>query len=85
MSAEHLQRSSMRQYAVTVAKLAESVTLLAFLLSRVDIGGREATFSFYFTRIGLPMDSAILLSLVAAALTMLFSLTGAAVYVSRRH
>jgi hypothetical protein len=46
---------------------------------------REATFSFYFTRLGLPIESAVLLSLVATALTMLFSLTGAAVYVTRRH
>jgi hypothetical protein len=46
-------------------------------------GVREATFSFYFTRLHLPIQSAILLSLVATALTMLFSLTGAAVYVSR--
>ncbi|PYP34675.1 MAG: hypothetical protein DMD48_15405, partial [Gemmatimonadetes bacterium] len=49
-------------------------------------GVREATFSFYFTRIGQPIESALLFSLVAQALVMLFSLTGAAVYVSRtRH
>ncbi len=47
-------------------------------------GVREATFSFYFTRVGLPIESAVLLSLVAAGLTMLFSLSGAAVYASRR-
>jgi hypothetical protein len=50
------------------------------------LGVREATFSFYFTRIGQPIESALLVSLVAQALIMLFSLTGAAVYVSRgRH
>ena len=49
-------------------------------------GVREATFSFYFTRIGQPIEAALLVSLVAQALVMLFSLTGAAVYVSRsRH
>ena len=48
-------------------------------------GVREATFSFYFTRLGLPIESALLLSLVAPALMMLFSLTGAAVYVARGH
>lgn len=49
-------------------------------------GVREAAFCFYFTRIGLPCEQAILLSLSATALVMLFSLTGAAVYVSRgRH
>jgi uncharacterized membrane protein YbhN (UPF0104 family) len=46
-------------------------------------GVREATFSFYFTRLGLPIESAILLSLVAAALTMFHSLSGAAIYVTR--
>ena len=46
-------------------------------------GVREATFSLYFTRIGLPIASAMLLSLVAAAVMMFFSLTGAIVYVSR--
>jgi uncharacterized membrane protein YbhN (UPF0104 family) len=46
-------------------------------------GVREATFSFYFTRLGLPIESAVLLSLVGTALTRLFSLSGAAVYISR--
>jgi uncharacterized membrane protein YbhN (UPF0104 family) len=53
----------------------------------VSFGGfgvREATFSIYFSRIGLPIESAIAMSLVAQALILLFSLTGAAVYVSRR-
>src|SRR4029077_20824010 len=49
-------------------------------------GVREATFSFYFTRIGQPIASALLVSLVAQALIMMFSLTGAALYVWRsRH
>jgi uncharacterized membrane protein YbhN (UPF0104 family) len=46
-------------------------------------GVREATFSFYFARLGLPLESAVLLSLVATAVIMAFSLTGAAVYVVR--
>ena len=46
-------------------------------------GVREATFSFYFTRIGLPIESALLVSLVSTAVIMLFSLSGAAVYVAR--
>jgi uncharacterized membrane protein YbhN (UPF0104 family) len=49
------------------------------------LGLREATFSFYFTRLHLPIESAVLLSLVGAAMIMLFSLTGAAVYITRRH
>jgi glycosyltransferase 2 family protein len=52
-------------------------------LSVNGFGVREATFSYYFTRVGLPIESALLVSLVATALIMLFSLTGAAVYVSR--
>ena len=47
-------------------------------------GIREATFAFYFTRIGQPLEHALLVSLVPTALMMLFSLTGAAVYISRR-
>jgi uncharacterized membrane protein YbhN (UPF0104 family) len=47
-------------------------------------GVREATFTFYFARLGQPIESALLVSLVAQALVMLFSLLGAAVYVSRR-
>jgi uncharacterized membrane protein YbhN (UPF0104 family) len=46
-------------------------------------GVREATFSFYFSRIGQPIESALVMSLVAQALVMLFSLTGAAIYISR--
>jgi uncharacterized membrane protein YbhN (UPF0104 family) len=47
-------------------------------------GVREATFSFYFSRLGLPIESAMALSLGSTALVMLFSLSGAAVYVARR-
>jgi hypothetical protein len=46
-------------------------------------GLREATFSFYFTRLGLPIEAALVVSLVGAGLVMLFSLSGAAVYVTR--
>jgi uncharacterized membrane protein YbhN (UPF0104 family) len=47
-------------------------------------GVREAIFSFYFTRIGQPIESALLVSLVGQTLIMLFSLTGAAVFISRQ-
>lgn len=47
------------------------------------LGLREATFSYYFTHIGLPDHYGVLLSLVAAGLAMLFSLSGAAVYMTR--
>jgi hypothetical protein len=52
-------------------------------ISMNGLGVREATFSFYFTRIGQPIESALLVSLVAQALMMLFSLLGAVVYISR--
>jgi uncharacterized membrane protein YbhN (UPF0104 family) len=46
-------------------------------------GVREATFAFYFTKLGLPVQSAIVVSLMATGLMMVFSLSGAALYVSR--
>ena len=49
----------------------------------VSVGGfgvREAFFSYYFHRIGQPIEDAVLLSLVAQALLMLFSLSGLATY-----
>ena len=61
---------------------------LSFIVQMLPIsvngfGVREATFSFYFTRLGLPIESALLVSLVGTGLIMLFSLTGAAVYIGR--
>lgn len=46
-------------------------------------GLREATFSLYFARLGLPIEAALAISLLGAALIMLFSLSGAVVYVIR--
>ncbi len=54
-------------------------------ISLSGFGVREATFSLYFARIGQPVEGAILMSLVGQALIMLFSLSGAAVYISRTH
>ncbi|MBI3493492.1 MAG: flippase-like domain-containing protein [Acidobacteria bacterium] len=48
-------------------------------------GVREATFSIYFLGIGQTQEAAIAMSLIAQALIMLFSLSGAAVYVARGH
>ncbi len=72
---------------VTVWDLAVIVPV-SFVVQLVPIsvngfGVREATFSLYFTRLHLPIQSAVLMSLVATVLMMMFSLTGAAVYVSR--
>jgi glycosyltransferase 2 family protein len=52
-------------------------------LSVNGFGVREATFAFYFTRLGLPIDSALLVSFVGAALIMLFSLSGGVAYLRR--
>lgn len=53
-------------------------------VSMNGFGVREATFGFYFARLGLPLESALLVSFVGAALIMLFSLSGAVAYVARR-
>ncbi|HEY2432471.1 MAG TPA: lysylphosphatidylglycerol synthase transmembrane domain-containing protein [Vicinamibacterales bacterium] len=52
-------------------------------LSVNGFGVREATFGFYFTRLGLPLESALLVSFVGAALMMLFSLSGGVAYLRR--
>ena len=55
-------------------------------VSMNGLGVREATFGLYFSRLGLPLESALLVSLVGAALIMLFSLSGAVAYwVRKRH
>ena len=52
-------------------------------ISMNGFGVREATFAFYFTRFGLPLESGLLVSFVGAAVIMLFSLSGGAVYLAR--
>jgi glycosyltransferase 2 family protein len=52
-------------------------------LSMNGFGIREATFGFYFNRLGLPLESALLMSFMGAALIMLFSLSGAIAYLGR--
>jgi len=52
-------------------------------LSMNGFGVREATFGFYFQSLGLPLESALLISFMGAALIMLFSLSGAVAYVTR--
>jgi glycosyltransferase 2 family protein len=48
-------------------------------------GVREATFTYYFSRLQLPAESAIAVSFMGAALIMLFSLSGGAAYVLRSY
>jgi hypothetical protein len=64
------------------------VVPMSFLVQMLPVsvnglGLREATFSYYFSRLGLPIEAALVVSLVGAGLVMLFSLSGAAVYVTR--
>ena len=73
---------------VTIWDLAVIVPV-SFVAQLVPIsvngfGVRELVFSAYFTRLHLPIHSAVLLSLMATILMMVFSLTGAAVYISRK-
>jgi uncharacterized protein (TIRG00374 family) len=61
---------------------------ISFIVQMIPVsvngfGVREATFAFYFTRVGLPVHSAVLLSLTATGLMMVFSLSGAAIYIAR--
>ncbi len=74
---------------IAVPHLAVIVPI-SFIMQMVPVsvngfGVREATFSFYFSRLHLPIESAMALSLGSTALIMLFSLSGAAVYVARKH
>jgi uncharacterized membrane protein YbhN (UPF0104 family) len=60
---------------------------LSFVVQMIPVslngfGIREATFSLYFARLGLPIQSGILVSLGATVLMMIFSLSGAALYMS---
>jgi glycosyltransferase 2 family protein len=61
---------------------------LSFVVQMLPIsvngfGVREATFTVYFQHIGLPRESALVVSFMGAALMMLFSLSGAVAYVAR--
>ncbi len=73
---------------ITFTDLAVIVPV-SFIVQMVPIsvngfGVREATFGFYFGILGLPLESALLVSFVGAALIMLFSLSGGALYLARR-
>jgi uncharacterized protein (TIRG00374 family) len=47
------------------------------------LGVREATFSYYFAQLGLPLESALALSFLGAVLVRIFSLSGAAAYLAQ--
>lgn len=76
--------------AVPLPLMAASVVVpvsLAVQMIPVSINGfgvREAVFAFFFASLGLNVGSALTLSLGSAALIMLFSLSGGAVFLLRR-
>ena len=62
---------------------------ISFLVQMVPLsvngfGVREATFGFYFARLGLSLEQALLVSFVGAALIMLFSVSGGVAYLVRK-
>lgn len=72
---------------ITLPQLAVLVPL-SFIVQMIPLsvngfGIREAAFTLYFARVGLPAESALALSFIGAILIMLFSLSGAAAYVVR--
>ena len=46
-------------------------------------GVREATFAYYFTRMGLSLEQALVVSITGAAMILVVSLSGAATYLAR--
>lgn len=72
---------------IGIAELSVIVpmTLIVQMLpvSMNGFGVREATFGFYFTRLGLPLEAALLVSFMGAALILLFSVSGGVIYVIR--
>jgi hypothetical protein len=72
---------AMRHLAVLVPV---SFVVQMLPISVNGFGVREATFSYYFLRLGLPMDSALALSLLSTGTVLAFSLSGAVVYATRR-
>jgi uncharacterized integral membrane protein len=74
---------------IPVEHMAILITLSSIVqmlpVSVNGFGVREATFSFYFARLHLPLESALALSFIGAALIMLFSSSGAVAYLARRH
>jgi hypothetical protein len=72
---------------VGVADLAVVVPA-SFLVQMLPIslnglGVREATFGLYFARVGLSLESALLVSLLGVALILPFSMAGAGLYATR--
>jgi hypothetical protein len=73
---------------IPIAHLAIVVPLsLIVQMLPVSVNGfgvREATFGFYFSRLGLPLESALALSFIGAMVMMAFSVSGAVAYLTRK-
>ena len=78
-----------RSLSVPLPWLAASIIVpVSFVVQMVPIsvngfGVREAVFAFFFASLGLDVSAALTLSLGSAALVMLFSLSGGAVFLLR--
>lgn len=78
-----------RSLSVPLPWLAASIIVpVSFVVQMVPIsvngfGVREAVFAFFFASLGLDVSAALTLSLGSAALVMLFSLSGGAVFLFR--
>ena len=76
------------QIPISVLHLAVVVPM-SFVVQLLPIsvngfGVREATFTYYFGALNLPVESALVLSLVGAGLVLVFSLSGGLLYLARR-
>ena len=72
---------SARHLAVLVPM---SFVIQAVPVSMNGLGVREATFSLYFARLGVPIESALAVSFTSVIIALLVSLVGAILYVTRR-
>jgi uncharacterized membrane protein YbhN (UPF0104 family) len=79
-----------RSLSIPISALHLAVIVpVSFLVQMLPVslngfGVREATFSYYFVGLKLPLESGLVLSLMGAGLMLLVSLSGAAVYAARR-
>lgn len=69
------------QYAAVLVPLSLVVQMLPISIN--GLGVREAVFAFFFASFGFSTDSALALSLVGAALILLFSISGGILLVRR--
>jgi uncharacterized protein (TIRG00374 family) len=79
-----------RSLSIPISTLHLAVVVpVSFVLQLLPIsvngfGVREATFTYYFSALELPVESALVLSLLGAGLVLLVSLLGGVLYVARR-